>query len=210
MKCMRFIALILVPGFLFLVNLLEATNVRAIVEQNTNGRPRISEAEVCLLASDGSIRRQTTNSSGVTVFNNVSLGSTTVRAFRSGFNQRSSDVVVTAVPEEVVTLSLNSGNTTPVACNPQNARDITGTFTIVPPNPIPPGGNAVYRFNVNNIGQSNAANVVARIDLPLGFGFPTFQNPTSTTLTCGVAGGGGAPFRITCTRPRSTPILPEL
>ena len=196
--------------FLFIgAQFLDATNVKVIVEQNTNGRPRISDAEACLLASDGSVRKQNTNGNGVTIFNNVSIGNTTVRAFKSGFVQGTVTQQVQSVAEEVVTLTLNSGNAAPQACNLQNARDIMGAFTIVPPNPIPPGGNATYRFTVSNIGQSNAGNVVARIDLPLGFGFPNF-NQSSASLTCGVAGGGGAPFRITCNPATVNPGSPKI
>ncbi|MCI0550082.1 MAG: hypothetical protein L0287_03935, partial [Anaerolineae bacterium] len=188
---MKFRTLILLVSIIIVFNsVLHASSVRAIVRENNASFANVQDADVCLLAADGSVLSQQTGDGGITTFQNVVPGNFTVRAHKTGFNPFSIDAFVKPNTEYRVVLALTEGNSPPLPCNVVGPRDVTVTFQQITANPVPTASIVDYRLTIDNIGQSSTPTVITRIDLPPGFQFNQTQNP-SFNLTCGATGGTG-------------------
>ncbi|MCI0602699.1 hypothetical protein L0156_06760 [bacterium] len=170
--------------FTFLINawglplLLEAvSSVKVTVRQNISGVPVLPQAEVCLTASDGSVRRQETGNNGVTTFQNVPPGNVSIRAQKSGFNGQVQSGTIADNVEQPFIFALNQGSNPLIQCNEQgpNAADIMVSLQQTSPStgPAVMDSTVRYRLTIRNSGLAGASNVIARVNFPDGFGTPT-------------------------------------
>ena len=175
-----------------------ATDLRVVVVEGnptsgTNAGP-VNGAEVCLVATDGSTRRQLTGGTNATVFTNVPVGNQTLNVHATGFNQKS---VTTGVKPDIVNfqqVALVAGSNPPTPCNTVAGRDLTARLQQVTPIPVT-GKTIQYRLTFANEGQASASAATAKIVFPAGFGTPSGAGPG---MPCAASGGGGAPATLTC------------
>jgi hypothetical protein len=150
---------------LLLAGSAEAQNVRVVV--NTLGTPNLAQAELCLLAADGTVRREETGNDGQFVFQNVAAGPTIVRAWKSGFNPQDQSRDLEPIAEERFTFTLNPGNGTAVPCNVVGPSDIVVSLANSAATAVA-GGSIRYRLRMENIGQARATAVVASVNFSQG------------------------------------------
>lgn len=196
----------LVVSVLSIAGLLEAaTNLRIkTVQIDPNSGQNIGDilgAEVCLIGTDGSIRRQVTGgSSADTIFVNVLQGNQTIRAWATGFNQRT---VTTSVKPEITNfqqMGLIAGSNPPEPCNVRGPQDIQVSFSqTTPPNPVSVGSITEYGFGLKNPSSVPLSNVIGKVTFPPGFRSPSVT--PGSGFTCTATGGttDTVPITVNCT-----------